>query len=725
MFVIVALNVPLYQKFEYKINNYQSNIGKRVKVSFNNSEKVGLIIEEYENKQSPSNIDIKDVIQVLDETPILDTHIINLLHWVAKYYHHPIGETFFLSIPQLLKKEKKAQDNEIEYWGINTQCCDTELRGKKICKTMEYLKNRDYTYKELNELGINRQILSKLQTKNLIHSYFKVKPTKFWFDSPLIVNNKKTLNEEQQRAYKTIINTLGYKTYVLNGVTGSGKTEVYLHCIEFYLRQKQQAAILVPEINLTPQTIARFKERFSAPIVAIHSGMTPQERLSSFQKMQNKEAAILIGTRSALFCPIPDLGIIIIDEEHDSSYKQCDGLKYNAKDTAVMYSHLRNIPIILGSATPSFETINNIFNKKYSELKLIHKATNVIDNKFKIIDMRYQNTNHGISETVINAIFLEISNNNQVLVMLNRRGYSTKMICHSCGYVFRCNNCEVNLCYHKEMNCLQCHHCETKYPIPSSCPICGNRNIQQTGIGTEQVYAYLTKTFQNVHIARIDRDSTKIKGNLDNYLKKIQDNYYKILVGTQILAKGHHFPHLTLVCILDIDSYLYSNDYRSLEKLAQLITQVSGRAGREHKEGTVMLQTHYPKHIFIEDIIKNGYMNFAINNLNIRKQSNLPPYTKQALIRIESHNKKNAIDTCNSVYAFLVKNINDNKLVYSQPYPQVIERKQNKYYYQILLQSLKRNEISDCINLVLSQIHSFTKGKYSKITIEIDPETII
>ncbi|MGE3919799.1 MAG: primosomal protein N', partial [Gammaproteobacteria bacterium] len=433
--------------------------------------------------------------------------------------------------------------------------------------------------------------------------------------------NPHLLSTEQNIVVTEILQkTDEYHAFLLHGVTGSGKTEIYFHVIEQILSKQKQILVLVPEIALTPQTLNRFKARFDKSIVTLHSGLTDRERFDNWIAASNEQASIIIGTRSAVFTPIPKLGIIIIDEEHDSSYKQQDGFRYSARDLAVMRASKENIPIILGSATPSLETYYNAKLQRYHYLHLSERAGIANLPHFNVIDIRNHRLDHGLSKPLIKTIHKHIEQGKQVLLFLNRRGYAPNLICHQCGWSAKCKRCDTNLILHQNPPRLHCHHCDSTRPVETQCPECHGKELIPLGLGTQRIETALKKHFPSIGISRIDRDSVRKKGALQEKLDDILSGKNQILIGTQMLAKGHHFPNVSMVAILDVDSGFFSADIRASERLGQLLIQVAGRAGREAETGEVWLQTRHPDHPLLLKLLVEGYTAFIETLLLERKQ---------------------------------------------------------------------------------------------------------
>lgn len=743
MILEVAINIPIFYTYYYLYNNNGSYtsplIGRRVSIPFRNKKSWGIITNTFDSiKNIPSlastkkKITLKEIISIIDETPIYDESLIKLLLWASNYYHYPIGQTLFSALPKAIKNDDKIKEEQIKIWFLKDKDYSTKVsrKSKKTLEVISTLEKQDITDTEMKDLGVSISTISKLKELNIIDFYFKSLEHKIWHKTceNILKNTPLKLNNEQQNALKDITSSNNFNCFFINGVTGSGKTEVYLQVIEHYLKQKKQVLVLIPEINLTKQTIDRFRNRFNVEIVKNNSSLSEKEKLISFNKIRNDEAAILIGTRSSLFFNFKNLGLIIIDEEHDESYKQGDSLLYSARDTAIMLAKIKNIPIVLGSATPSIETFLNAKTGKYKELKLRNRAGNAKKIIFTLSDMKKENLIFGLTATMIKEIERTIFEGNQALIMLNKRGYANQYVCHHCGHIFTCNHCSKNLIFHKQENYLQCHHCEKKYPIPYVCPKCSSNNLKTIGIGTEQLKENLQNLFPKANIAQIDRDTTKTKTALNNYLEKITNNEYQILIGTQMLAKGHHFPNVTFVGILDVDFALYSNDFKSIEKLAQLITQVSGRAGRADKQGYVCIQTLQPDNK-IFSMIKNDNYDYICDYILYQRQlALLPPYSYLAIIKACSKNKNSVITNLSYVLNILnlaCKNITNDSITISPPYPSSIERRKDKYNYQILIQSNSRKNLAYLLSVFTAQIGSLPIKSNVQYAIDVDPSFIM
>ncbi len=527
-----------------------------------------------------------------------------------------------------------------------------------------------------------------------------------------------SLNAEQQFAVNAIKLSQTFKVYLLEGVTGSGKTEVYLQTIAKVLEGGAQAMVLVPEIGLTPQTIQRFRERFSAPVGVLHSSMTEKQRFQAWLAAKTGAIKILIGTRSAVFTPFANLGLIVIDEEHDLSFKQQDGFRYHARDVAIMRAHFKQIPIILGSATPSLETFHNAQQGRYEHLPLRKRAGNAQLPELQILDIRNTHLDQGLSPTLLHEMQLHLEKGDQVMLFLNRRGFAPVLACPSCGWMAQCKRCDTRMTYHYKAQRLHCHHCDAQKNLMTKCEACGEKELFAMGQGTERIEKVLTQYFSKYSIARIDRDSMRGVGAMEKVLEKIQNREHHILVGTQMLAKGHHFPHVTLVVIVDADNGFFSTDFRALERMGQLLLQVAGRAGRHEKPGKVLIQTRHPDHPLLHQLLHKDYQTFSSSLLNERMQAELPPFAFFALFRAEAHQFEHAED-----FLQQIKNKIDGKNKSVQimgPLSAPMSRRKGKYRVQLLLQAKQRSALQSLLKDVMQFVESIPL-KRVRWSLDIDP----
>ena len=556
-------------------------------------------------------------------------------------------------------------------------------------------------------------------------------PKNLRLGKPADIKNKKTtknikvesgfnINTEQEKAIKAILSTKNkYKGYLLHGVTGSGKTEIYLSITEKILQENGQVLVLVPEIGLTPQMISRFENRISAKVVAIHSQLNETEKTNAYLMAKNAEAKVILGTRSAIFTAMPNLAMIIIDEEHDSSFKQQSNFRYSAKHLSFIRAKLLDIPIVLGSATPSLETLKNVIDEKIERLVLSTRPAGSIMPMVNLIDMNTQQDNI-LSITIIEKIKKHLEDNNQVMLFINRRGYAPIFYCGDCDWRSECINCDAKLIYHRDINRLRCHHCGYKRMPNSCCPSCKKTNLKVLGYGTARLEESLESYFPNTDIIRIDHDTTRRKQSFTQHLDKINSGKSCIIVGTQMLAKGHDFSKLSFVGILDIDLSLLSNDFRATEHLAQLLIQVSGRSGRSKQAGEVSIQTRYPKHNIFKYIKKAHYTRYADILLEERKKHLLPPFSHQAIICANSKNKMKAEKFLQQIVKILHR-IELDKVKIWGPFPAVIEKKSNYYYFNIHLQSVNRKNLHIMIKTMYKNINTIKIDNNVRWFLDVDP----
>ena len=728
-FVDVALPVPLRQRFSYLLPDEfvaQACIGSRVKVPFGRQHHVGIILDikpfcELDESK------IKPITELLDFRPILPESLARLCDWAAKYYFTNHGQMLSQAIPVSLRKGKESEfEGQNEYRltvtgkEINS---DTLKRSPAQKLLLEKLKINNITTAEFSEQNLSKSALKSMVDKGWVES--KTKAAKFdlsWRTNLTLDEAPHKLNSEQAVAVATLTQQDGFKTTLIEGVTGSGKTEVYLAVIEHIMQQGKQALVLVPEIGLTPQTIGRFKRRFNVDVSVIHSGLTDKQRLIAWQQAREGQAAIIIGTRSALFTPMKFPGIIILDEEHDSSFKQQEGVGYHARDLAVMRGNLEDIPVVLGSATPSLETLNNALTERYQHLQLNNRAGAAQNVRQGLIDIRNQPLNAGLSTALINEVRIHLDAGNQVLLFLNRRGYAPALLCHECGHLHECDRCDAFFTLHQGLGEIRCHHCGNQYAIPKQCHQCGSTMLAGQGIGTEQLEQALQKLFPKYPVVRIDRDSTRRKGSLESHLNAIHKGEYKILVGTQMLAKGHHFPDVTLVGLLDVDGALFSADFRAPERFGQLYTQVSGRAGRATKPGTVLLQTHQADNLILRDILHRGYAEFSRSQLEERKQALLPPAWNMVLVKAEAHNPIDADTLLNEFAQRLPQNEHCEVI---GPMPAPMDKKAGKFRRQLMFQTKSRPLMQQAFESVLTEVEQLAIAKRCRWSIDRDPQDLI
>ena len=670
----IAIAAPLHHYFDYLAPTdfplNQLKKGLRVLVPFGKQEKVGFLMELSTTSERPLS-QLRTAIAILDKVPLLPDSIQRLLEWTSRYYHCPLGEVFANALPNSLRVGK-----------------DFKNSLKKAPK--------------IHAAKINsKKIVINTTTDGALAKIIQ-------------------LNTHQQQAIATIINSLGkFQAFLLNGVTGSGKTEVYLEAIQAVLDRGEQALVLVPEIGLTPQMLERFQARFSVPLLLFHSRLTEKQRLEHWLLSKTGAASIIIGTRSALFTPLLRPGIIIVDEEHDSSFKQQNGLRYHARDLALVRGRLENIPVILGSATASLESVFNARQKRYQMLHLPERAGNALQPSFHFVDLRQQKLEQGFAPVLLQTMQKHLQNQGQVLLFLNRRGFSPVTICHDCGWTADCQRCERKMTFHKKPAHLQCHYCGYRRPLDTHCPNCQGQQLFALGQGTQRLEQTLQKYFPSVGIVRIDRDNTQHKGSLDSLLKNIHEGESQILIGTQMLAKGHHFPNVTLVGILEADSGLFSADFRALERTGQLLTQVAGRAGRADKPGEVLIQTYHPEHPLLLHLIQQGYLSFSDILLQERRASLLPPFSYLVLIHAEALSASYPNDFLNEVKHQAKPYSEEVRLL--GPVPSLLPRRAGYYRCQLQLQASQRKPLHRLLEQIIKPISLLASSRRVRWSLDVDP----
>jgi primosomal protein N' (replication factor Y) len=662
----IAVPAPVLTVLDYlcpddwRFNKLQP--GLRIQVPFRNKNLIGVLMA-IDNKSFLPSKKLKYAIEVMDETPLLDKSILELAQWSANYYHYPIGEVISSCLPKKLREGK------------------------------------------MSVIPAKAGIQAILKPLSLDASFR-------WHD----------MNEHQCQAVSEISHTFNeFQVHLLHGITGSGKTEVYLRLIEKILEKNGQVLVLVPEIGLTPQTVSRFKERFNTPIAVLHSGLNDRERLEAWLSAQRSIARIIIGTRSAIFTPIPNLALIIIDEEHDASYKQQDNFRYHARDVAIIRAQSKKIPVVMGSATPSLESIHNVKKKNFNLFTLPERAGAAKLPTFKIIDIRNQSLLHGLSSQLLEAIKKHLAREGQILLFINRRGFAPIIICHVCGWCATCNHCDARLVFHKKESKLHCHHCNKVIIFFANCPDCKSKELIPLGLGTERIEIALEKSFPGVGIIRVDRDNTRKKNAFNKIIENINDGKVNIFIGTQMLAKGHHFPKVTLAAIIDIDYGFFSTEMRAEERIGQIITQVAGRAGRENMPGEVLLQTRHPDHPDLQYIIQNNYTAFSENLLLHRKQANLPPYSYHALIRAEGRNKDLIINFLSTIQSYGAT-ISENKIIFLGPVDAPVARISNRQRLQLLMQANSRKILQTILSELVIYISKLKESTKIRWSIDVDPQ---
>ncbi|WP_419419676.1 primosomal protein N' [Legionella sp. D16C41] len=719
MIIICHVCIPHtnHDYFDYLAQDISPEVGARVWVPFRNQKRLGFIVGT--TTCAEVTRPLKAIYSVIDKQPIITAEILNLYQWVSTYYQSPLSEVLPLAVPKKLRQGYSLQAPLTEVYALRLAANEAySLLNKNALKQRALIhfleQNNKVTRSELLQAGFTKAQLDKLIQLNIIlnEQVLALPAPSSTKTEPL------TLNSEQAVAVEAIKQHLtNYHCFLLQGITGSGKTEVYLQIITEVLAQGKQVLILVPEIGLTPQLLKRFSARFTNQIVTLHSKLNETQRYNAWFAAAHNIARLVIGTRTAIFTPMPKLGLIIIDEEHDASLKQMDNVRYSARDTALMRAYQVNIPIILGSATPSLESLYNCNQQKYTLLQLNHRALTTNPLHYQLIDLRSAPMQHGLAERSLQIITKHLQQRNQVLVFINRRGFAPILLCHACGFMVDCLACDSHLTLHSYTRRLICHHCGLSQTIPKFCKQCENPELIPIGTGTQRIYDYLTEVFPNINILRIDRDEIRKKNELEAKLELINREEAQLLVGTQMLAKGHHFPKLTLVVVVDADWGFYNQDFRAIEQLGQLLTQVAGRAGRAEYPGEVIIQTHLPGHPLLNILIQKGYAEFAKKLLISRIQAALPPYHYLAVIRAQ-HKKNERIEHfLKSIKTYL----NNNSLQILGPAPAPLARKANLFRMQLLIKASSRKQLHLSLTSMREWIKITKQAQDIRWSIDIDP----
>ena len=715
----VALPVPLRQLFDYlpAANNIAPQTGQRVVVPFGRRKLVGVIVKISGQSDLPLE-KLASVIEYPDgEQTVLTAESLALLKWCWRYYKHAPGEVVFNALPPLLRKASGSIPPPPVQYSL-TPAGEERLqqppgRIKAQIRLLESLVQGPATEPQLRTVSPSwRNSLAKLIEHQWVSCEIQQPAKLNPIPGPVLL-------DEQRQAVEAISASLGsFHCHLLDGITGSGKTEVYLQVLEQVLAQGGQALLLVPEIGLTPQLVSRFKDRLGFEPVVTHSGLSEGQRLQAWAMASSGLARLVIGTRSALFLPMTDLQIIILDEEHDASFKQQDGFRYSSRDVAVKRAASLGVPAVLGTATPSLETFSNAASKRYGWHRLRQRATGALEPRWRVLDLIQQTMTGGISSTAMKAIGATLEKREQALIFLNRRGYAPVMLCHECGWHAVCQRCDANMTWHRASRRLLCHHCDSGASVPDMCPDCGADALQGAGEGTEQLEQMLGKNFPDVPLLRFDRDTVRKKGEFDRLSEQVKAGEPCLLVGTQMLAKGHHFPKVTLVVIVNLDQALYSADFRALERMGQLMVQVAGRAGRDQLPGEVILQTHYPQHASLLTLLASGYEHFAADICADRQVACLPPFSYQALLRSDAIQKDDVLHFLSQAKQCFPA----GETVIYGPFPAMMERRSGRTRWYLLAQAAERSMLHRQLDEWVLKVQKLPAARKVRWAVDVDPQ---
>ncbi len=719
-FLRLAIASPLRRLFDYlpPENSDPDTVaalrpGCRIKVPFGSRQVCGIFIEASEDTDVPED-KLKPALEVLDPTPLISPSVVKLCRWAAEYYRHAEGEVLSAALPTNLRQGGGIRSTDtcwqLTNAGRGLPAGALPRAPKQAALLAELQQNPWLRWDDLTERGHRTDARRALRDKGLVEEV----PTPLettqasWQPGP-------PLSAEQQAAVDAVGET--FETCLLHGVTGSGKTEVYLRLIERTLARGKQALVLVPEIGLTPQIAQRLAQRFDAEIALLHSGLADGAREAAWESARSGRAHIVVGTRSAIFTSLANPGLIVVDEEHDASFKQQDGFRYSARDLAVKRGQLEKLPVVLGSATPSLETLHNAASGRYKHLLLTERIGKARLPKIGIRDIRSLPLRGGLSDALLEATGEQLDAGNQVLLFLNRRGYAPTLQCHDCGFIASCRHCDARMTLHRGARELRCHHCEWRLPLPGQCPQCGSRQLNPRGVGTEQTESVLKQQFPDYPVYRVDRDSMQRQGAMAELMETVQAGQPCILLGTQMLTKGHHFPGVTLVGLLDTDNALFSADFRGPERMGQLVTQVAGRAGRAGKVGKVMLQTHYPDHPLLNTLLQEGYDRYADLLLAERKSLGLPPFGQLLMARAEARNLRMAEDFLTA----LRRDTAPGNATLIGPLPAPMQRRSGRYRAQLLVLSRSRADLQRVAAQLVALGEASPTGKRIRWSVDVDP----
>jgi primosomal protein N' (replication factor Y) len=724
----IALDTPLRRLFDYlpaRDSARAPEPGVRVRVPFGRQRLVGVVHSHAPRSDLPAD-KLKSVIEVLDDEPVLDANVRELLEFAAGYYHHSVGEVFAAALPKLARTGAPSRALT-ERWfaseaGVAALAENALARAKRQREILEAVRDAPGICADaLTEtFGDWRPAIRALVARGFVSSADTPDeapaPTD---DAALLRETGPALSDEQAAAVAAIDAAHGrFAPFLLYGITGSGKTEVYLHSVERVLRRGRRALVLVPEIGLTPQLVSRFRGRFSAPLAVLHSGLSDGERLAAWRQCVSGEARIVLGTRSAVFAPVADLGLVIVDEEHDASFKQHEsGFRYSARDLSILRAQRAGVPIVLGSATPALETLQNVVSGRFTRLSLPRRAGQALPPRAAVVDLREHAVRQGLSTPAVEAIQRHLADDGQVLVFINRRGYSPTLACTACGWIAPCRDCDARMTVHLAASRLRCHHCGADAPLPEHCPQCGYE-VRHVGQGTERVEETLAGLFPDMPIARLDRDVVRKRGDLEEVVGRIASGEARILVGTQMVTKGHDFPNVTLVVVLNADQGLFSTDFRAAERVAQTIIQVAGRAGRGVKPGEVMIQTEYPGHPLLRSLLDEGYDGFARAALEERQAAGWPPFSQLAALRASALELTTATDFLRAART-LVRPSREVKVL--GPAPAAMAKRAGRYHAQVLFEARERGPLHRTLSDLLPRVEGIKSPRDLRWSLDIDP----
>ena len=731
----VAVPVPVAEGFDYRWPGPLPPPlpGTRVRVPFGRGERIGIVIEAQGGRRVEDSA-LKAVREVLDQEPLIDGELMRSLEWAAGYYHHPIGDVLAQALPGLLRQGRPSQAPPEPSFrltaagrGVDRKALRT--RASRQSEALDRLAASPVlTGEALRSAGVARDTLRRLERKGWIEPAAPESPGNAAGSAPASHDAAArepasrdappTLTAAQHAAVETLRAADGFVTALLHGVTGSGKTEVYLRLIGDALARGRQCLLLVPEIGLTPQLVGRLEKRFGSALAVFHSGLAAGERLRGWREARAGTVGLIVGTRSAVFAPLPRAGLIVVDEEHDPSYKQQSGFRYSARDLAIMRARALDVPVVLASATPSLESFRNAAEGRYTTLSLPQRIGAGGEPKLRVIDLNQHVSRRGLSTPLLAAMEQHLGRGAQVLLFINRRGFAPVLFCPGCGKAAECDRCDARMTVHARAGKLRCHHCGRQEALHWACPGCGGERIA-VGAGTERVTAELESLYPDLRIARLDRDVVVGREALGRALDDIESGSARIIVGTQLLTKGHDFPLVTLVGVLNADQGLFGADFRSEERLAQTIVQVAGRAGRREQQGEVLIQTHYPKHPLLQKLLAGDYSSFARHALDERRATGWPPWSHLAVFRAEDRSRDRVFDLLARLKRHCGAGTAELRVL--GPTPDWMERREGRYRAQLLLQATRRPALHALLDSCVAALAGWPEAKRLRWSLDVDP----
>jgi primosomal protein N' (replication factor Y) len=699
--------------------------GARVRVPVGRREAIGVVIEHAE-QPSVAVSALRAVRELLDPQPLLDPALMRLLKWTSDYYHHPLGEVIASALPPALRQGRPAQAL-IEQWrataagreALTAAAQPRSARQRELLALIAAAPEGIDADRLAAQWPRWREAARTLRLRGWIerlerHAEVALPQPRIGSPAPAPL-----LSEAQQLAVTRIeAGAAKFAAWVLQGATGSGKTEVYLQCALRTLARGRGVLLLVPEIGLTPQLVQRCRERLDVPVAVLHSGLSDAERLAAWRACRQGLARVLLGTRSAVFAPVAQLGLIVVDEEHDSSYKQYDGgCRYSARDLALVRARQLAIPVLLGSATPSFETLHNLQAARYQGLVLPRRNDQAPAPRLALVDLRSHTLHLGLATPVIDAMRRHLAAAGQVLVFINRRGYAPTLLCTACGWIAPCPACDARLTVHRAAGQLRCHHCGRLEPLPTRCRRCGHE-VKPVGQGTERIEESLRELCAAHALVRLDRDTAAGPGGSEAIVDSVLSGEARILVGTQMITKGHHFPGVSLVVVLNADQGLFSTDFRAAERLAQTIVQVAGRAGRERLQGEVLIQTEYPEHPLLQSLLSGGYERFAAVALAERAAAQWPPFARLAVLRASARSVDGALKFLSAARQCAPSTAAVRLL---GPVASAMARRAERYHAQLLIESAERGPLHRLLDQWLPQVQTLARAGRVRYALDVDP----